>query len=254
MSPRRLTLADLITIVNGVIGVVVVALIVADPWEGSGAGAPDQRLLEVCLALLVLGGVLDALDGAVARRYGGGPWGTWLDAACDLITFGVAPATLIVAWSADAGAWRVPLILLAVAYLLVAAFRLARHAAHSQPGHPFQGLPMPSAAAAAVAILLLELPAPVEFAALAVVCVLMASTLPYPHPSRRTAPALVLFAAALAAALAGAIPMRAVALAWLAALGLVALKAAAHRGPRMRRSDVGRAQRRDLASDHGAPV
>jgi CDP-diacylglycerol--serine O-phosphatidyltransferase len=225
MPARRLTVADLITIFNGVIGLVIVALAVANPWEGSGSGTPDQHLLEVCIGLLVLGCVLDVLDGVVARRYGGSPWGTWLDAACDLITFGVAPAALIVAGSAGAGAWRVPVVLLATAYLIVAAFRLARHAAHSRPGQPFQGLPMPSAAAAAVAILLLELSPPVEVAALAVVCVLMASTVPYPRPSGRTVPALVVFAAALAAALAGAIPMRAVALAWLAALALIALRA-----------------------------
>jgi CDP-diacylglycerol--serine O-phosphatidyltransferase len=225
MSPRRLTLADLITLCNGVIGIVIVALVLADPWEGSGSSAPDRRLLEACIALLVLGGVLDALDGAVARRYGGGPWGTWLDAACDLITFGVAPAALIVTGSADAGGWRVPMLLLAAGYLAVAAFRLARHATQRRAGQAFQGLPMPSAAVAVVAILLLESSPPVEFAALAAVCVLMASTLPYPHPSRRTVAALVLFAAALAAALAGAIPMRPVALAWLAALALVALRA-----------------------------
>jgi CDP-diacylglycerol--serine O-phosphatidyltransferase len=225
MRTRRLTPEDLITLCNGVIGLVVVALVVADPWEAPGSGAPDQRLLEVCIVLLVLGGVLDALDGAMARRHGGGPWGTWLDAGCDLITFGVAPAALIVAGSAGAGAWRMPLILAATAYLVVAAFRLARHAAHSSPGQPFQGLPMPSAAAAVVAILLLEQSPPVEVAALAAVCALMASTLPYPRPSRRTAPALVLFAAALGASLAGLIPIRAVALAWLAALALVALRA-----------------------------
>ena len=180
----------------------------------------------MCVALLVLGGVLDAVDGAVARRYGGGPWACGWTCGCDLMTFGVAPAALIVAGSADAGAWRVPVVVLAAAYLLATTFRLARHASHpSLPGRAFQGLPMPSAGAAVVAILVLELSPPIEVAALAAVCVLMASTLPYPHPSRRTVPALVLFAAALAAALAGVIPMRAVALAWLAALALVALRA-----------------------------
>jgi CDP-diacylglycerol--serine O-phosphatidyltransferase len=94
-------------------------------------------------------GVLDSLDGRVARRMGtGSRFGAELDSLVDLVSFGVAPALLIYFLefsTAGRFGWVVCFL-----YVVAAALRLARFnvLAHSKPTPGwFVGLPSPAAGA-----------------------------------------------------------------------------------------------------------
>ncbi|MFB6082054.1 MAG: protein sorting system archaetidylserine synthase [Halanaeroarchaeum sp.] len=92
MRPRfagRLGVADWITAVNAALGFVAVAAATVAPT--------------LAARVVLLGAILDALDGIVARRYGGTSVGPALDSLADVATFGVAPAFIVFSLAADAG-------------------------------------------------------------------------------------------------------------------------------------------------------
>jgi len=95
---------------------------------------------------IVFAGILDALDGRVARLSNtGSRFGAELDSLVDVISFGVAPAFLIymlVFWNAGQAEW-----IFCFFYVMAAAIRLARFNV-TQAGtakHAFIGLPSPAA-------------------------------------------------------------------------------------------------------------
>jgi len=91
-------------------------------------------------ALIFLAGILDVLDGAVARRLrGDNPFGESLDSLADIISFGVAPALLV--YTVYLHSWPIFGVLVAGGYVVCGAWRLARFAA-SEKGLFFQGLPI----------------------------------------------------------------------------------------------------------------
>jgi CDP-diacylglycerol---serine O-phosphatidyltransferase len=101
-------------------------------------------------ALLIFAGmVFDALDGPVARlARQTSAFGANLDSLSDVITFGVAPAFLMLKFSPVLFHPRL-LWVIAVLYMLCAVMRLARfNVAHDdEPAHEsFRGLPSPAAA------------------------------------------------------------------------------------------------------------
>jgi CDP-diacylglycerol--serine O-phosphatidyltransferase len=96
---------------------------------------------------IVLAGVLDMLDGRVARASKAGTrFGAELDSLVDVVSFGVAPAVLmyhLVFAAQGAFAW-----LFGYAFVTCAALRLARYNTTSigpSPSESFQGLPSPAA-------------------------------------------------------------------------------------------------------------
>ena len=96
---------------------------------------------------IVFAGLLDMLDGRVARLSGTGTrFGAELDSLVDVISFGVAPALLMYFLefqSAGRFAWLICFI-----YVVAVALRLARYnvIAHNQPPSSwFVGMPSPSA-------------------------------------------------------------------------------------------------------------
>ncbi len=105
-------------------------------------GVPSPEDFVRAAILVVFGGVFDALDGRVARlTRRESAFGVQLDSLADFLGFGVAPALLAHTWKLHA--LGVGGSLIAVAYVLAAAFRLARFnvAAHERaddwpfPGH-----------------------------------------------------------------------------------------------------------------------
>lgn len=94
---------------------------------------------------VVVAGVLDLLDGRIARMSRTGTaFGAELDSLVDVISFGVAPAMLLYFLSFKGGEWS---WLLCFLYVLAAALRLARFNVE-QAGHAksqFFGLPSPAA-------------------------------------------------------------------------------------------------------------
>jgi CDP-diacylglycerol--serine O-phosphatidyltransferase len=184
--PGRLTLADFITLGNATCGFLAIYSIAAAMLHHVNTGAElTARSLSTAVALLLIGAACDLLDGAVARRFGGSSLGAHLDNLADVISFGLAPAFLLVAWGTlGPGNNDQPLaVATATVVLLSVVVRLARFA--STPGLRgiFQGLPCPMGALTVVAIVFLDLP--VAAAALASIGVawMMVSRITYPKPS-----------------------------------------------------------------------
>ena len=104
--------------------------------------------------LVVLAGILDALDGRIARMTGtDSEFGKEFDSLADVLTFGGAPALLTYLWGLEnlgRIGWLIPLY-----YLVCAATRLARFnvQTRSVDSRWFVGLPAPGAAASLCAVL-----------------------------------------------------------------------------------------------------
>lgn len=111
---------------------------------------------ELALAAIVTAGVLDGLDGRIARMLKGeSRFGAELDSLSDVIAFGVAPALVVFLWSlvdVPRYGW-----VFALAYTVCAALRLARfnaaidatHQPHKSAGF-LTGVPAPAAAGLAL--------------------------------------------------------------------------------------------------------
>lgn len=91
-------------------------------------------------ALIMIGGMCDGLDGAWARRAGGeSDFGVAIDALADVISFGLAPACLLLNYAPAGGPSRVrgtPVL-----YVAATASRLARHQTSPTVQGEFVGLP-----------------------------------------------------------------------------------------------------------------
>jgi CDP-diacylglycerol--serine O-phosphatidyltransferase len=203
----------LLTLGNGVCG--FAALLCASRIPAGGNVGADPNL--ALAGWLIIGAMLfDALDGYVARlSRTASKFGGELDSLCDAVSFGVAPAFLLVRLGPS---WE-PLLQqlvtgIAVLYMVCAILRLARFNVENTPdpaSHKrFRGLPSPGAAGclASLAILRGELPgklalhwgeldagllastiqrwvevwAPVGALAVAL---LMVSRVPYPHVTKQ---------------------------------------------------------------------
>lgn len=115
-------------------------------------------MFSACLIFLAM--IFDVLDGHVARlARAESDFGAQLDSLCDLVTFGVAPAFLLVKMCTEFtishryGVW-----VIAAAFVCCAAMRLARFNVETSDDDDhmwFSGLPVPAAAAAVVSFALL---------------------------------------------------------------------------------------------------
>jgi len=183
-------LPSLITILNGVCGFAAIV------FAGKGAFVASGYM--VLLAM-----VADMLDGRLARRVKStSSFGGQLDSLCDVISFGVAPAFLMVKvleYELESGGFangsflqRFPWLTAAV-YISCAAIRLARFNVENEEDESahmsFIGLPTPAAAGVMVSVIILHQE---EFSTLNViiyvlpvlalgVAVLMVSRIRYPH-------------------------------------------------------------------------
>ena len=105
---------------------------------------------QAAVAAILIAGVLDGLDGRLARLLGGGSkFGAELDSLSDFLSFGAAPAVVVYTWSAHAlggVGWAAALFL-----AVCCALRLARfNTALDDPDKPafaynyFVGVPAPA--------------------------------------------------------------------------------------------------------------
>ncbi len=146
-----------------------------------------RQSFHVAASLLFLAGILDGLDGRVARLTGAtSAFGEQLDSSADVISFGLAPAFLAYQW----GLQGFDRLGLAASFLFVVcgACRLARFNVqiHVVDKRYFVGLPIPAGAAAVAGVIWVHpapLPAPgwnvVYLVFTVVVSYLMISTLKY---------------------------------------------------------------------------
>lgn len=158
----------------------------------------------LCGSLIFLAMVFDALDGHVARlARTSSDFGAQLDSLCDVVTFGAAPAFLLVKMCPSVASWNPHIIwLIPALFVACAAMRLARFNVETDEDDDhlnFSGLPSPAAAAvvASSALLFYSLRKdnnPLENAQQidqwfqaslvlfsAIVALLMVSRIPYPH-------------------------------------------------------------------------
>lgn len=137
MEFDRLRVKDFVTLSSGALGFLAVFFAVSHYWTAA--------------LFIVIAGVLDALDGRIARSKGNAnAFGRELDSLSDAVAFGVAPA--FAAFYLQSGS---PFVWLyaagAVVFLAAVLVRLARFNLYAGKG-VFYGLPSP---AAAVALLVL---------------------------------------------------------------------------------------------------
>ncbi len=144
--PTMFTLGNLVC---GFFAIVVAARVdVPDP---STTDPTDWTNCMISACLILLAMVFDALDGQVARlARSDSEFGAQLDSLCDVVSFGVAPAFLLVKICPNfTYLHREQVWLIAAAFVACAALRLARFSVETteEDDHMvFRGLPSPAAA------------------------------------------------------------------------------------------------------------
>lgn len=137
--------------------------------------------LYLAAALVALAGILDSLDGPLARRRASdGAFGTNLDSLSDLVSFGVAPALALYQGSLHA----MPALGVAVCafFVLCGTWRLARFPL-IKDSRRFAGLPIPPTGVF-VTVLAAWGPTPVVLVPVTIVLSgLMVSSVPFPTMS-----------------------------------------------------------------------
>lgn len=164
----------------------------------------DEHFL-LAPAVIFLAGVLDVLDGILARKLrGADPFGEALDSLADIISFGIAPALIV--YRGFLHHWPIVGWLVAGGYAVCGAWRLARFAS-SEKGPFFQGLPITMAGMSAAAFLFYpQFWSPSAVAVMTLtLAILMVSHFrfpkipmlfrPFPRPTRPIIVALLLLAA-----------------------------------------------------------
>jgi len=195
-------LPSLITIINGVCG--FAAIVFAGKGAKLGIGQFSYFAMSGYMILLAM--IADMLDGRLARMHQStSSFGGQLDSLCDIISFGVAPAFLmlkVLEYKLAEFAGLNPVTetfmerfiwLAAAGYISCAAIRLARFNVENEEDESahmsFVGLPTPAAAGVIVSLIILHqetLPSlnviiyALPFLALGV-AVLMVSRIRYPH-------------------------------------------------------------------------
>jgi CDP-diacylglycerol--serine O-phosphatidyltransferase len=201
-------LPSLITILNGIFG--FTAIIFAG--KGSGAIPADSKIpfftfgsttyFAMSGYMVLVAMIADMLDGRLARRVKStSSFGGQLDSLCDIISFGVAPAYLMLnvlenelasIGLSDERFLQRFVWLSAAAYISCAAIRLARFNVENEEDESahmsFMGLPTPAAAGVIVSLIIFHQE---TIPALAIICalpffalgisILMVSRIRYPH-------------------------------------------------------------------------
>ena len=157
-------LPSLITILNGVCGFTAIIFASKDPNQSIGR----YSYFAIAGYMVVLAMVADMLDGRLARMsQSTSSFGGQLDSLCDIISFGVAPAFLMLrvlehklelAGFGDDNFLHRFIWLAATAYMSCAAIRLARFNVENEEDESahmsFIGLPTPAAAGVIVSLII----------------------------------------------------------------------------------------------------
>ncbi len=165
IKPPRLiaVLPTMLTLANGACGFGAITFAAKlGPTEVLGLGPPDFSDSFKAAALIFLAMVFDMLDGSVARLMKQtSELGAQLDSLCDAVSFGVAPAFLMLQFVTKelhglGGLDYPPRLLwtIAVLYALCAILRLARFNVETEEEEShdeFSGLPSPAAAGTIIA-------------------------------------------------------------------------------------------------------
>jgi CDP-diacylglycerol--serine O-phosphatidyltransferase len=133
---------------------------------------------ERAVVAIVIAGVLDTLDGAIARLLNAtSEFGAQLDSFSDFLSFGVAPATILYLWVLEESG-KIGWIAMVV-FAVASAMRLARYNITPTPTKGvwskgfFAGVPAPAGAGMALLPLFIWLMAPDFFESLAIINILV---------------------------------------------------------------------------------
>ncbi len=150
-------------------------------------------------AMILFAMVFDALDGFAARLLNAGSMhGLQMDSLADMVTFGVAPATLVAVMAHNMEQFSsmkdyLPICILCAVYLGCAALRLATYNVHAilekKSSDKFSGLPSPGGAAAICVLVIYSAATDGSLNAYfkylpvytAILGILMVSSIPYMH-------------------------------------------------------------------------
>ena len=174
MKPRfvgRLGVADAVTVGNATLGFLAAFAATVSP--------------SLAARLLLVAGIADALDGILARRFGGTAAGEYLDALADVSSFAVAPAVLVASVVTGAWGYGEPRAWVGVAvaglYVAMAVTRLGLYTAYDSDVRATEGTQTTLAATVLAAGVLAGYADPALLAVAAgVLAVLMVTTVRYP--------------------------------------------------------------------------
>lgn len=153
-----------LTLCNSLCGfaAILYTLLVYDTAATSERGI--EEILAVSAWMILFAMVFDALDGFAARILNAASMhGLQMDSLADMVTFGVAPATLVAVMAHSMHEFRpnqfIVIWALCAIYLGCAALRLATYNVHAmiekKSSEKFSGLPSPGAAAAICSLVIL---------------------------------------------------------------------------------------------------
>jgi CDP-diacylglycerol---serine O-phosphatidyltransferase len=165
--PRRqkmfAVLPTMLTLGNAVCGFGAITFAAKVGLQPFGWGKNDTECLWIAAMLVFLAMVFDMLDGRAARwAKQTSQFGAELDSLCDAISFGVAPAFILIKFASDVRE-DMPMIAarllwaIAVFYVICAILRLARFNVETdeEDTHEyFSGLPSPAAAGTVVSFMI----------------------------------------------------------------------------------------------------
>jgi CDP-diacylglycerol--serine O-phosphatidyltransferase len=140
--------------------------------------------LRVVAALVAAASVLELCDGPVARRFGSSGMGERLDAICDTVTFGLAPAVVVAASGAGEGGVRsLALVTAGGIYFVAMILRLVRSwlTPTEALSNGFQGMPSAPASSAILATVGLGVPALVTDVLVLLIALLLVGDFHYPR-------------------------------------------------------------------------
>lgn len=202
---KRALVPTLLTLGNAVCGLAAIAY-ASRIGKADSSPAADRVFLAASGWLIMAAMVFDALDGFFARLFkAAGRFGAELDSLCDAISFGAAPAFILLQIGPGRDQPFLHQVLAAVAtlYMMCTILRLARYNVEAVEGSKkFKGLPSPAAGGCIAALAIVrgrfgelwptyDTPAMEVFleawavVGAVVVAVLMVSNVAYPHLTKQ---------------------------------------------------------------------
>ncbi|MDA0638338.1 CDP-diacylglycerol--serine O-phosphatidyltransferase [Nonomuraea sp. MCN248] len=187
----RLSAADSLSLGNALCGFLAVCVLAASAINAlrtDGDFTPAPSYFATAVVLLLIGATCDLFDGLVARRFRASAMGAELDNLADVISFGFAPAFMVVIWGGFTSQVPFAAVVTAAAAVLVAGVvRLARFACVKTKSGDFMGLPIPMGAMTVISIVLLFEPSVWALLGVLGVAWLMVSRIEYPKPKGQLA-------------------------------------------------------------------
>ncbi|MCX6663814.1 MAG: CDP-alcohol phosphatidyltransferase family protein [Euryarchaeota archaeon] len=169
---KLLSLADIITIMNAVMGFLAILMVFSNQFQ-------------LAAAFILLGLLADGLDGIVARRMGNGQMGEYLETIADMISLSIAPLVLLYKTYYDVVVAQFSLHLLLgvvlVFSLICSMIRLSSFSLLKEK-HFFIGLPTSASAVFLVLVSFLKLDVRYILPFIVILALAMISSIRFPKP------------------------------------------------------------------------